>query len=260
MRLPPGPLLPWYKLASIASFAGSDNKMTPSKRILVMGVTASGKGRLAFDLAQHLRGEIISVDSMKVYRRMDVGTAKPSKEAQSRVPYHMIDVVEPSEAYDVATFYEQATRMMEQIQRRERPAILVGGTALYIKALLFGLFAGPAADDAVRQRLKQRIEREGLDSLHGELVRVDPGDPGQLHTSGSGSIRRPPVVSTRMTNAGSFVLWKCLNSQASRYRVCKPSLTGGKYPGNGPSLACVETRPWRTGASTPVSKRWCRRV
>ena len=139
-----------------------------------MGVTASGKARLAIDLAQHLQGEIISVDSMKVYRRMDIGTAKPSKEAQARVPYHMIDVVEPSESYDVATFYEQATRMMEQIQLRERPAILVGGTALYIKALLFGLFAGPAADDVVRQRLKQRIEMEGLDSLHRELVRVDP--------------------------------------------------------------------------------------
>ena len=148
--------------------------MKPSKKILILGVTASGKARLAFDLAQHFQGEIISVDSMKVYRRMDIGTAKPSKEAQARVPYHMIDVVEPSESYDVATFHEQATRKMGQIQGRNRPAILVGGTALYIKALLFGLFAGPAADDGVRQRLKQRIEREGLDSVHRGLAGIDP--------------------------------------------------------------------------------------
>ena len=157
--------------------------MTHAKKILILGVTASGKASLAFDLARHLHGEIVSVDSMKVYRRMDIGTAKPSKEAQARVPYHMIDVAEPSESYDVATFHEQATRKMEQIQLRKRPAILVGGTALYIKALLFGLFAGPAADDAVRQRFKQRVETEGLDSLHRELARVDPAAAGRINSN-----------------------------------------------------------------------------
>ena len=155
--------------------------MTLSKKILLLGVTASGKARLAFDLARHLHGEIVSVDSMKIYRRMDIGTAKPSKEAQLKVPYHMIDVVEPSEPYDVATFYERATREMDKIQLRRRPTILVGGTAMYIKALLYGLFAGPGADDAVRQRLKQRVEAQGLDSLHQELARVDPAAAGRIN-------------------------------------------------------------------------------
>jgi len=142
--------------------------------VLILGVTASGKGRLAFDLAQSLGAEIISIDSMKVYRRMDIGTAKPPKDAQRRVKYHLIDVVEPSEAFNVGSFLDLAYKATEQIKSRGKKIIAVGGTALYIKALLYGLFEGPGGDEQIRAALQARAEAEGLEKLHRQLAEVDP--------------------------------------------------------------------------------------
>ncbi len=142
--------------------------------ILILGVTASGKGKLAFDLAKELDAEIISIDSMKIYRRMDIGTAKPSKEVREQIQYHMIDVAEPSEAYNVGIFYEQALGVIEQISSRGKKAVAVGGTGLYIKALLEGLFEGAGSDESLRQKLHERIESEGLLKLYNELSQVDP--------------------------------------------------------------------------------------
>lgn len=142
--------------------------------ILIVGVTASGKGRLAFELAEDLGAEIISIDSMKVYRRMDIGTAKPPKRARRRVRYHLIDVVEPSKSFSVAAFLELAHKAVEQIKARNRPIIAVGGTALYIKALLYGLFEGPGANQQIRAQLRARAEAEGLAQLYQELIQVDP--------------------------------------------------------------------------------------
>jgi tRNA dimethylallyltransferase len=145
-----------------------------SKKILILGVTTSGKGRMAFDLAKNMGAEIISIDSMKVYRRMDIGTAKPPKEARQRIRYHLIDVVEPSESFSVGTFLKMAYDTIEQLTSRNIPIIAVGGTALYIKALLYGLFEGPAADQQLRDKLKKRAETKGLISLYQELTKVDP--------------------------------------------------------------------------------------
>jgi tRNA dimethylallyltransferase len=142
--------------------------------ILILGVTASGKGRLAFDLAQSLDAEIISIDSMKVYRRMDIGTAKPSKEARERVKYHLVDIVEPSDSFSVGAFYEQAIDAIIQIKNRNKKIVAVGGTALYIKALLFGLFDGAGSNELVRRELRQRIHDEGSAKLHFELSEIDP--------------------------------------------------------------------------------------
>jgi len=142
--------------------------------ILIPGVTASGKGRLAFDLAEHLDAEIISIDSMKVYRRMDIGTAKPPKEARQRVKYHLIDVVEPSDSFSVGAFIDAASDAMEQIKSRNRKIVAVGGTALYIKSLLYGLFDGAGTDENIRTELRARAEAEGLAQLHRELTKIDP--------------------------------------------------------------------------------------
>jgi len=142
--------------------------------LLILGVTASGKGRLAFDLAEAIGAEIISIDSMKVYRRMDIGTGKPPKEARERIKYHLIDVVEPSEAFSVGSFLDMAYEAIEQIKGRKRKIIAVGGTALYIKALRYGLFEGPGADEQIRAELRARAKDEGLEELYGELVKVDP--------------------------------------------------------------------------------------
>jgi tRNA dimethylallyltransferase len=147
--------------------------------ILILGVTASGKGQLAFDLAKSLGAEIISVDSMKIYRRMDIGTGKPPKEAREEVSYHLIDVVEPSESFSVGMFLELAEDAIEQIQGRERPVIAVGGTALYIKALLYGLFEGPGTDEHLRAELRARAEAEGAELYH-ELAKIDPAAAGRI--------------------------------------------------------------------------------
>ncbi len=141
--------------------------------VLILGVTASGKGRLAFGLAESLGAEIISIDSMKVYRRMDIGTGKPPKEVRAQLQYHLIDVVEPSESFSVGTFLDLAYEAMEKIKRRNKPVIAVGGTALYIKALLYGLFEGPGADEQIRAELQLRAEAEGLEQLYHQLETID---------------------------------------------------------------------------------------
>ncbi len=142
--------------------------------ILIIGVTASGKGQLAFDLAEHLGAEIISIDSMKVYRQMDIGTAKPPKEARQRVKYHLIDIVEPSDSFSVGAFIDAASDAMEQINSRNRKIVAVGGTALYIKSLLYGLFDGAGTDENIRADLRARAEAESLAELHRELTKIDP--------------------------------------------------------------------------------------
>jgi tRNA dimethylallyltransferase len=158
--------------------------------VLILGTTASGKGRLAFDLAENLGGEIISIDSMKVYRRMDIGTAKPPKEARQRIKYHLIDIVEPSESFSVAAFLDAATSAIEQIKSRNKPIIAVGGTALYIKALLYGLFEGPGTDEQIRSELRMRAEIKGLSGLYQELIEVDPAAAQKIHQNDAKRIVR----------------------------------------------------------------------
>jgi len=158
--------------------------------ILILGVTGTGKGRLAFDLAQAVGGEIISVDSMKIYRRMDIGTAKPPEEARERVPYHMLDVVEPSESFSVGLFLDGAAAAIEQIQGRGNRVVAVGGTALYIKTLLYGLFEGPGADENVRAQLWTRAENEGLLQLYIEMKKIDPTAAENIHPNDAKRIIR----------------------------------------------------------------------
>lgn len=145
-----------------------------AKRIMILGVTASGKARLAFELAQRIDAEIVSVDSMKIYRRMDIGTAKPSPEMRQQRQYHMIDLIEPSESYSVGLYYEQAFSALDRIEARGKRVIAVGGTALYVKALMYGLFDGPGSDKSIRQSLQNRVNIEGSLVLHRELLQIDP--------------------------------------------------------------------------------------
>jgi tRNA dimethylallyltransferase len=158
--------------------------------ILILGVTASGKGRLAFGLAESLGAEIISIDSMKVYRRMDIGTAKPPKEARERVKYHLIDVVEPSDSFSVGAFLDAGLHAIEQIQARNKTIIAVGGTALYVKALLYGLFEGAGSDEQIRADLKAREQAEGLPKLYRELTKIDPVAAERINANDSRRIIR----------------------------------------------------------------------
>jgi tRNA dimethylallyltransferase len=158
--------------------------------ILVLGVTASGKGRLAYDLAESIGAEIISIDSMKVYRRMDIGTAKPPKEARQRVKYHLIDIVEPSDSFSVGAFTEAVSDAIEQIKSRGRKIVAVGGTALYIKSLLYGLFEGAGTDEQIRAELQARAEAEGLADLHRELTKIDPAAAERINPNDARRIIR----------------------------------------------------------------------
>ncbi len=144
------------------------------KMTLILGVTASGKGQLGFDLAQSMDAEIVSIDSMKVYRRMDIGTAKPPREARERTKYHLVDVVEPSDSFNVGAFCNEASHAIEQIKGRGKNIVAVGGTALYVKSLLYGLFEGAGTDEDVRDELRKRAQTEGLAELHRELTKIDP--------------------------------------------------------------------------------------
>jgi tRNA dimethylallyltransferase len=150
------------------------------KMILILGVTASGKGKLAFALAKSLDAEIISIDSMKVYRRMDIGTAKPPKENRDQIPHHLIDVVEPGDSFSVARFLELAQAAVDDIKKRNKPVVAVGGTALYIKSLLYGLFEGPGADEQIRDELKTQAHAEGLDKLYAQLQKIDPATAAKI--------------------------------------------------------------------------------
>jgi len=156
------------------------SSMNP-QMILILGETASGKGRLALKLAEHLDAEIISIDSMKVYRRMDIGTAKPSKQAREKIKHHLIDILEPSESFNVGMFYNYAQSAVEEIKSRNKTVIAVGGTALYIKALLFGLFEGPGKNQDIRDRLEKKANVKGLKFLHQQLLKIDPEAALNIH-------------------------------------------------------------------------------
>ena len=153
----------------------------PSLPLCIIGCTACGKGSVGRELARRIGGEIISIDSMKVYRRMDVGTAKPSVEIRREIPHHGIDVVEPSEVFSAARFVESARQAMAAIQSRNKRAVLVGGTVLYLRALTEGLFAGPGADPTIRARLHGIARETGSASLHERLGRVDSKAAGRIH-------------------------------------------------------------------------------
>lgn len=161
------------------------------KRVFVIvGCTATGKGTLARALAGHVGGEIVSVDSMKVYRGMDIGTAKPSPADRATIPHHLIDVADPWEAFSVARFVTLADEAVADIHRRGRPVVAVGGTVLYLKCWYEGLFAGPGADPAIRAAIRRRAATEGLDVLHAELTRIDPPAAARIHRNDLRRIER----------------------------------------------------------------------
>ena len=150
----------------------------PVPYLCLAGPTASGKTAAAFAIAEALAPtrpvEIVSVDSALVYRGMDIGTAKPSATERARVAHHLIDILDPAEAYSAARFVRDAQHLIDAIAARGRTALLVGGTMLYFKALFDGIDEMPAADPAIRAELEQRASNEGWPALHAELTLVDP--------------------------------------------------------------------------------------
>lgn len=149
----------------------------------LVGPTASGKTDLSLRLAEALDAEVVSLDSMQVYRGMDIGTAKASAAERARVPHHMLDLVEPSERYDVQRFRADLARVLVDLEARGTRPLFVGGTAFYLKALTEGLFDGPPADPEVRAAIEAEYAERGGDALHERLASVDPASAARIHAN-----------------------------------------------------------------------------
>ncbi len=155
-----------------------------SKRplVIITGPTASGKTALSIELAKQIGGEIISADSMQVYRHMDIGSAKVTKEEMDGVPHHLIDVLEPSEEFNVVRFQEMARKAMEEIYERGKIPIIAGGTGFYIQALLYDIdFTETDENNSIREELEQKARTEGASALHAMLKEIDPESAEAIH-------------------------------------------------------------------------------
>lgn len=155
--------------------------MEKEKIVVIAGPTASGKSSLAIELALLFSGEIISADSMQVYKYMDIGTAKPALKERAGIPHHLIDVAEPDEEYTAARFKADAGELIKEIRGRGNNVFVAGGTGLYIKALTEGLFEGPEGDRSLRDELLREARLEGRNHLHKRLKEVDPESAAGIH-------------------------------------------------------------------------------
>jgi tRNA dimethylallyltransferase len=160
------------------------------KAFVLLGPTASGKSGLAMRLARRFGCEIVSMDSAQVYRGMDVGTAKPSAQERRDVPHHLIDILDPTNAYSAGRFRADAIRLVGEIRTRGRIPLIVGGTMLYYRALSQGLDELPAADPALRAQIDREAAEKGWPALHAELARVDPKTAARLEPGDAQRIQR----------------------------------------------------------------------
>lgn len=177
---------------------GDERSVSPFHRaIYLAGPTASGKTAVGVELARRLGAEVVALDSMTLYRGMDVGTAKPTPAERGGVPHHLIDVLDPWEAASVADYRSWAASTAAEVERRGRRVLFVGGTALYLKALLRGLFDGPAADPELRRQFEEEADRQGNAALHARLAAVDPLAAARLHPNDRRRVVRALEVATR---------------------------------------------------------------
>jgi tRNA dimethylallyltransferase len=169
-------------LSAILSQAGFSEQSDPLA-VLLLGPTGSGKTTLSLALGQRFGGEIVSCDSVAVYRGMDLGTAKPSAEDRARLPHHLIDVTEPNQPFTAGEYSRQARAALRDICRRGKVPIVTGGTGLYLRALTDGLFAGPARQLELRARLERSRQRRSVLWLHRLLTRLDPTSASRIHAN-----------------------------------------------------------------------------
>ena len=162
--------------------------------VVILGPTASGKSALAVALAQRFGGEIVSCDSVAVYRHFEIGTAKPSPQQRALVPHHLLDVAEPGQPFTAGEYSRQARAAIREIAQRDKVPIVVGGTGLYLRALLEGLFPGPGRSEPLRERLRARAEQRGSAHLHRVLRRLDPIAAEKIHANDTAKLIRAVEV------------------------------------------------------------------
>ena len=195
------------------------------KIVAVVGPTASGKSMLAMELAARFNGEIVSADSMQVYRFMDIGTAKPTQEQRQRVPHHLIDIADPDEEFNAARYSEEASRAIHDIHERGKNVFVVGGTGLYIRALTKGLFKGPGSDMRLRNEFAILGSRsEGARYLYEKLKEVDPEAASGIHPNNMARIVRALEV-YYLTNKPISVFQKEHGFSEEPYDVLKVGLS-----------------------------------
>ena len=210
--------------------------------VAIVGPTASGKSALALRLARERGGEIVSCDSLQVYRGLDVGSAKATPEERAAVPHHLVDVADPGETFSAADYARLAREALGGIRSRGRLPIVAGGTGLYLRALLQGLFAGPSRDDALRARLEAAADRFGDARVHRLLARVDP----------EAAARIPPRDRVRVVRA--------LEVYRATGRPITEGHRGGTEPLRGYSVLVVGLDPGRDELRRAVTERTRRMV
>ncbi len=191
--------------------------------IILLGPTASGKTALSLELAEELNGEIVSCDSVAVYRELEIGTAKPTAVERDRITHHMLDVVDPPQPYTAGDYSRGAREALASIVERGRVPIVTGGTGLYLRALVDGLFAGPARSEAVRDRLRQAMERHGESSLHRILRRLDPASAALIHPNDTPKLIRAIEVSLTAGKPMS-IAWEAGRDPLAGYRILRIGL------------------------------------
>lgn len=162
--------------------------------IVILGPTGSGKSALAIALARRFAGEVVNCDSVAIYRGFQIGTAKPTRQQRALVPHHLLDVVEPDQPFTAGEYARQARTAIAEIVGRQRLPIVVGGTGLYLRALLEGLFPGPQRSEELRERLRERAHQRGAVYLHRLLARLDPTVAANIHPNDTPKIVRAVEV------------------------------------------------------------------
>jgi tRNA dimethylallyltransferase len=212
-------------VSSRGEVAGTSLPQSGTEPLLVvlLGPTASGKTALSLELAARFPGEIVSCDSVAVYREMEIGTAKPSPAERSQVPHHLIDVVFPNEPYTAGDYSRHARAALTDIITRDRLPIVTGGTGLYLRALINGLFPGPRRSEELREQLRQREQQRGPGWLHRILRRLDPESAAQIHANDLPKLIRAIEVTLAARQPLSQV-WKSGRDRLSGYRVVRIGL------------------------------------
>jgi tRNA dimethylallyltransferase len=191
--------------------------------VVLLGATASGKTALAIRLAEQFGGEIVSCDSVAVYREMEIGTAKPSQQERARVPHHLLDVIAPNETYTAGNYSRDARAALAEIAMRNRLPIVVGGTGLYLRALLEGLFAGPQRSEELRERLRVIAARRGGDRLAKILARLDPVSAEKIHPNDAPKLIRAIEVTLQARQPMSTA-WQAGRDKLQGYRILRLGL------------------------------------
>ena len=186
--------------------------------VVVLGPTGSGKTALSLALAEHFRGEIVNCDSVAMYREFEIGTAKPTLAERARVPHHLLDFIDPTGYITAGEYYGQARAVLREIKSRKVLPLVVGGTGLYLRALLEGLFPGPQRSEELRDRLRRRAGERGSAYLHRILCRLDPAAAANIHANDLPKLVRAVEIClasrTRMTE-----MWKQGRHQLQGFRI-----------------------------------------